>query len=64
MTLDKDLPRRERRRRRTEAGREWRQSYNEELKSRRPWLFPLLVGGAVVIIAAVLVYWLVTGAFS
>lgn len=35
---------------RRRAARERRRQYDEELRVRRPWLFPTLVGGAIVMV--------------
>lgn len=42
------------------AARARRQEYDAELARRHPWLLPVLVAGAILIVAGVLAYWVLT----
>ena len=61
MTLDGDLSRSERLRRKRAARKEELREYDEALREKRPWLFPLLVGAAVVVLVVVIAYWVISG---
>ncbi|WP_168200329.1 hypothetical protein [Protaetiibacter larvae] len=41
--------------------REHAKNYRHEVDAKRPWLFPVLIGAAVLVVAAVVVYALLTG---
>ena len=61
MTLDGDLSRSERLRRKRAARKDELREYDDGLREKRPWLFPLLVGAAVVVLVVVMTYWIITG---
>jgi len=61
MTLGGDMSRSERLRQKRAARKEELREYDEGLRETKPWLFPLLLGIAVVVVVGVSVFWIVTG---
>lgn len=65
MTLEGDMTPEERRRRREREKAEDRE-YRDHVRSskRKPYLIPVIVGGAILGVVIAVVYWAVTGQFG